>query len=86
VQSSGIANTISNVLTTGASLALTASAIANANAVTNAQLKQAAAGRPPLNIATNGGVAATSSGTIFGLPTWLVLLGGVGIVLIASKK
>lgn len=90
VGSAALVNSVANLINTGASVALTASEISNANAVTNAQLARAAAGYSPLNLSTTGGMVMPSSlSSLFSGSSssllWLALIGG-GIYLITQKK
>ncbi|MGA9854252.1 MAG: hypothetical protein WBR29_03105 [Gammaproteobacteria bacterium] len=89
VGSSGLSTSLSNIISTGAALAGTAAQVAAANAMTTAQLQQAAAGARPLALGgtrTTGSLSSLMSGTILGIPTWLVLGGGILAVILVSKK
>ena len=82
VNSSSLIGSIASLINTGASVALTASEISSANAVTNAQLQQAAAGRPPLNLSTTGGMVAPSSlsSMLSGNGIWILLAGAAALL------
>lgn len=87
VSSAALINSISGLLNTGASVALTANQIQTANTITNAQLQRAAAGLPPLNLTTGPAGLTTISGVGMSSDT-LLLLGGAALVLllVMSKK
>jgi hypothetical protein len=83
VGSSALVNSISDLISTGATLGISADALANANAVTTAQLQQAAAGKSPLALSSGASGQTLSGITSTG---WLLILGGVVLIALAGNK